>query len=664
MKHTKLISVLVALTLLLALALPAAADWPAKTGELAADYTGKTVVLHTNDVHGEVDRYAAVAWLKQELQGRGAQVLLADAGDFAQGSIYVNSDDGMTAVALMNAAGYDVAAPGNHDFDFGQAALAEIVAAAQFPVICATILRRGETLLPPTWIWESDGLCIGFLGIETPEMMTKTAPSLTEGLQFLSGEALTDCVTVQAAALREAGADLVIALAHLGVHSESAPYRSEDLYAQTQGVDFFIDGHSHNTLTAGSRGEPIQSTGTKLSHVGVIVVDNATKRIEDNFLLPVEGLGTDETVHATAEAAKAAVDWMYETVIGESLVDLTGERSANRGGETNTGNFVCDAIRSYVLRDAAFLQVDADHLVAMLNGGSIRDSIRAGTVTRRTVNNAFPFDNSVCVVYVTGAELLELLETTSFSAPELSGGFPQTSGIRWTLDSTKPYDRGETFPGSTFHAPNSIRRVSIQSVNGQPFDPAARYGVAVNNFMAEGGDSYYLLRDKEQYDTGMLVEQILSDYVRQELGGVIGADYAAARGDLTVLTLANSVCVPAAQTVNGTAVEAYDINGATYVKLRDAAMALSGGDAQFEVRYDAEQNAVIMETGKAYTPVGGELQPGPDRSAGLAVSEQSFLVDGEAVNLVAYVLAGHNYCRLSDLAALLGFEAAPYAAAA
>ena len=660
MKRFRTVAALfLALTLLCALPTAALAeDYPAKTGELAADYTGKTVVLHTNDVHGALEGYAAAAWLKKEVQARGAEVLLVDVGDFAQGSVYVNDNHGTAAVGLMNAAGYDLAILGNHEFDYGQETLLAMAGAADFPVICANVLRDGELLLTPNHIWRSaSGLTLGFFGVDTPETMTKTSPSLVRGLHFMEGALLAACISDQAAQLRAQGADLVIELAHLGVNAESSPNGSADLYHATTGVDFIFDGHSHNVMTEGPEGEPIQSTGTKFAHVGVLVIDNAARAIEDHFLLPVEGLGADETVKAAADAIIAEVDTAYDSVIGESLVELTGERPDNRGGESNHGDFICDAMRWYILKDPEALKVDADHLVAVLNGGNIRAAVSPGPVTRKEIKTVVPFENTLCVIYVTGAELLEVLEASTFVIPELSGGFSQTAGLEWTIDATKPYDRGAAYPDSTYYAPNSIRRVSIQRVNGQPFDPAATYAIVGNDFMADGGDTYSLLARSEHFDTGFLLEEIIAAYVQEALGGVIGADYAAPQGRLRILTLENSVCVPAAQTVNGTAVEAYEINGEAYVKLRDAAMALSGGASQFEVRYDPEQNAVVMETGKAYTPVGGELQPGPDRSAGLAVSEQSFLVDGEAVNLVAYVLAGHNYCRLSDLAALLGIAA-------
>ena len=208
MNHTKrLAAFLLALALLLALPAGAlAADFPAETGALPLDLKGKTVILHTNDVHGAIEGYAAVAYLRQHLPERGADVLLVDAGDFSQGEPSVNLHSGADAIALMNAAGYDVATLGNHEFDYGQAQLAENLAAADFPIVCANLLRDGAPVCRTRWMYESpEGLKIGFFGVDTPESMTKANPVLMHGLTFLAGEDLAQCAREQTAALRAEG---------------------------------------------------------------------------------------------------------------------------------------------------------------------------------------------------------------------------------------------------------------------------------------------------------------------------------------------------------------------------------------------------------------------------------------------------------------------------
>ena len=659
----RLLAWLLTLALLMALPVVAAAEeeYPAKIGEPAEDLTGKTVILHTNDVHGAIDGYAVAAYLRAQLAARGADVLLVDAGDFGQGDPAVNINKGENAVKLMNAAGYDLATLGNHEFDFGLDQLKSNLDAAQFPVICASVLCDGAPLCAPNWLYEgSTGLKIGFFGLGTPETQTKANPIMVAGLSFLEEAALIDCARTQTAELKAAGADLVIALTHLGVNSESAPNRSEDIYSAVPEIDFMIDGHSHTVMTAGSRGEPIQSTGTRFEYIGVIVIDNAAGTIEDSFLLPTKNREQEPPVAALAAEIRAATDAAFGQVIGESQVELEGDRAYNRTQETNHGDFIADALRWYIESQPDALEVDTDHLVSIINGGTIRDYIHVGKIIRKDVNTVLPFSNTLCVVYVTGAELLEALEASSFRTPEEVGGFPQTAGLKWTIDTTKPYDQGERYPDSTYYAPASIRRVQIGSVNDRPFSLSDTYAVATSNFSAAGGDTYHVLAGKSSFDTGVLLDDVVAAYIREALDGVVDARYAAADSRETRITLENSVCVPSPQTltVDGVvrAAEAYNINGENYFKLRDVAMLLSGSPAAFSVDYDAESNTVTLETGKVYSPVGGELVPGADRSGSLAVSTQILTIDGAERSLCAYNLAGNNFFRIVDLGEAMGFD--------
>ena len=668
-QKTRILALLLAL--IMVLALPAmAAEYPKETGELAADYTGKTVILSTNDVHGAIENYAKVAQLKKDLQAKGAEVILVDAGDFSQGSPYVSISKGANAVELMNGAGYDLVTLGNHEFDYGVDQLKANEEKAAFKIICADVLKDGELIFEPSYVYESaSGLKIGFFGLETPETQTKVNPGLIQGLTFLSnsGESadLDACANEQAKALKAAGADLVIGLWHLGVDDESAPdgHRSIDVLAQTEGIDLVLDGHSHTEMTAGEAEEAVLSTGTKLANVGVVVIDNETKAIESRFLLPTEGLAEDETVAAAAAEIKDAVDTAYGEVFATSEVELNGAKApnGNRDSETNNGDLITEAMRWTVLKEGA-LEVPEANVVAITNGGGIRAKIAVGDVTMKDINTVLPFGNTVAVIYISGSELLEVLEASTFCTPTAIGGFPQTTGIEWTLNTTKTYDaNAETYPDSTYYGPATIQRVEITAINGEPFDETATYAVVTNDFCSAGGDTYYAFKTASaQFDTGIPMDEAVIDYVKTELGGVIGEKYAAPHGDLTIITIENTKIQPTTQAleVDGEAreAEAYNINGENYFKLRDVAMLLTGTDAQFEVIYDEETNTIVCETGKAYTPVGGELEEHADRSASICVSPQKMTVDGEEVNVTAYNLEGNNFFRLRDLARVLGFD--------
>ncbi|MBR4424571.1 MAG: 5'-nucleotidase C-terminal domain-containing protein, partial [Oscillospiraceae bacterium] len=593
MRNTqKLFAVALALVMLLVLSLGVLADYPAETRtELAADYSGKTVILHSNDVHGALEGYAAIAQLKTDLKAKGAEVILADAGDFSQGTPYVSISKGATAVEMMNAVGYDISTVGNHEFDYGYDQLMANLDQAQFQVICANILKDGQAPFAPYAVIETAaGLKLGFFGLDTPEAQTKVNPALIAGMEVLNNSAgktdLSDCAAAQVEALKAAGADLVIGLTHLGVDDESAPdgHRSLDLLAKLSGVDLLIDGHSHTVMTGGEDGESIQSTGTKFENIGVVVIDNATKQIEEHFLVPVEGLAQDETVLAAARAIIDAVDAEYDVVFARSEVELNGARApqGNRDSQTNNGNLITEAMLWSVLQAGA-LNVPEENAVAITNGGGIRAAIAVGDVTMKDVNTVLPFGNTVAVVYVTGAELLEALEASTYSLP--IGGYPQTTGIQWTLNTTKVYDANpDTYPGSSYYGPASIQRVSIQSINGKAFDPEATYAVVTNNFCAAGGDTYYaFVAAAAQFDTGIPMDEALVDYIKTELNGVIGETYAAPRGDLREITIENTVCVQSTHnlSIDGEPKEAemYNINDENYFKLRDVAALLRGTEA-------------------------------------------------------------------------------------
>ena len=498
-----------------------------------ATMAGKTVILHTNDVHGAVNGYAYIAQLKADYEAKGAEVILVDAGDYSQGKTYVSVTKGADAVTMMNAAGYDVVTLGNHEFDYGYAQLKENMSKAKFKVVCADVFNEdGTPIFDANYTYTTkSGVKVGFFGMETPETQTKANPALIKGLTFATGDAFTKAAADQVAALKDA--DVVICLAHLGIDAESAPYRSTDLYAAVKGIDFIIDGHSHTVMTKGEKGEPIQSTGTAFANIGVIVIDNATKKIESNSLFEIkEDTAKDATVAAAAKTIVDRVDAEYDVVFAKSEVTLNGAKApnGNRDSETNNGDLITDAMLWKVMQNKEGLTVDADHVVAITNGGGIRAAIKPGDVTKKDINTVLPFGNTVAVIYVTGAELLEALEASTYSLPV--GGFPQVAGINYTISTAVAYDaNAETYPASTYYGPKSINRVTINSINGKEFKADDTYAVVTNDFSAAGGDTYYAFKAATaKFDTGIPLDEAVMEYVTKELKGVIGTQYAAPQG--------------------------------------------------------------------------------------------------------------------------------------
>ena len=545
-KTQKFLALVLTLVLILAVSIPASAayDYEANAKIMHNDFSGKTVILHTNDVHGAISGYAYAAALKTSLQNAGAEVILVDAGDFSQGTTYVSSFKGASAVTMMNAAGYDIVTLGNHEFDFGYQQLVDNMKKAKFEVLCADVYldATGETIFDPYTVVETmGGLKLGFFGMETPETATKVNPGMIKEISFATFDDLYASAQVAVDGLKEQEVDLVIGVVHLGVDDESAAngYRSIDLYAKVPGIDFLIDGHSHTVMTSGENGEPIASTGTAFANIGVVVIDNETKTIEDNYLMSTAGLAKNGLVAATAQGIIDVVDAEYGTPFAQTEFFLNGARDpGNRTEETNLGSLITDAMVWSVVSAGGLEEYYDAPVVGITNGGGIRASIEVGEITKNDINTVLPFGNTVAVIYVTGAELLEALEASTYCTPDAIGGFPQTTGIEWVLDTTAAFDQGDiyTLDGkeSSYYAPASINRVSIVSINGEPFDEAATYAVVTNNFCAAGGDTYNVFNrafsEGFGFDTGIPMDEAVMDYITEVLGGVIGEEYAEPSG--------------------------------------------------------------------------------------------------------------------------------------
>lgn len=524
----------------------------------------KLYILHTNDIHGRavadpaggVLGYAAIAQYKKDLEAAGHAVLLLDVGDATQGTPLVNLEMGKNAITFMNLAGYDAMTPGNHEFDWGVDNLKQIVGEAKFPILSANILNSaatgGEVTFQANKVFEmSNGMKVGVFGLTTPETLTKAHPDKVRGVDFLQGDALMEEANKQVAALKEAGADIVVLMSHLGSSEESAPNRMQDLLEKVQGINLLIDGHSHTVYEKGETvGETlVVSTGSYSQSLGVVEYDgekfsaslfnslkkSAQAEVDGALYSVLLTAKLDEEVNAEINAMAKAVSDELSKAFAKTEVLLNGERDpGNRTEETNLGDFAADAILW------AAQQALGDKVVAAVtNGGGIRASIQIGDITMNDMKTVFPFGNEVSVLDVTGAELLEALEAATHSTPKAIGAFPQVAGIVFTVDTTKAYENGEQYPDSTYYKPlNPGSRVTIESVGGQPFALDAIYTIATNDFTAAGGDTYYAFRYPNAtsgYKTGVALEDALVNYTTTVLGGVVGEQYAQPQGRITVV---------------------------------------------------------------------------------------------------------------------------------
>lgn len=546
--HKGLLSALLSVSLSLALAGPALAAEPGEND---------IVILHTNDVHCGIEdglTYAGVSAYAKEMEAQyGAdRVTLVDAGDAVQGGPIGTLTQGEYLVDIMNQVGYDIFTPGNHEFDYQIPRLLELTELLDAQTISSNFvdLTTGESVFQPYTVLDYGDVQVGYVGITTPESFTKSTPAYfqDENGNYIygfcegnNGQDLYDNVQASVDAARADGADYVVAVAHLGIEETSAPWRSTDVIANTTGIDVMIDGHSHSTIdgqqVANEEGEMVllNQTGTKLSAVGKIVIDPDTGDITAELV--TDYAGRDADTQAFVDGINAEFADVLNQVVAHSDVSLTtvdptsGERII-RNLETNLGDLCADAYRTVLEAD-----------VGLVNGGGIRADIPAGDVTYGQIINVHPYSNQATSVRATGQQLLDALEMGARNNPGESGGFLQVSGMTYTIDTTIPSGVVTDDKGN-FVRVDGEYRVKDVTVNGEPLDVNKTYVVASHDYMLlDGGDGMVMFQgDEVVKDRVMPDNQVLIQYIRDSLGGSVGADYADpyGQGRITVLTEASA----------------------------------------------------------------------------------------------------------------------------
>ena len=546
--HKGLLSALLSVSLSLALAGPALAAEPGEND---------IVILHTNDVHCGIEdglTYAGVSAYAKEMEAQyGAdRVTLVDAGDAVQGGPIGTLTQGEYLVDIMNQVGYDIFTPGNHEFDYQIPRLLELTELLDAQTISSNFvdLTTGESVFQPYTVLDYGDVQVGYVGITTPESFTKSTPAYfqDENGNYIygfcegnNGQDLYDNVQASVDAARADGADYVVAVAHLGIEETSAPWRSTDVIANTTGIDVMIDGHSHSTIdgqqVANEEGEMVllNQTGTKLSAVGKIVIDPDTGDITAELV--TDYAGRDADTQAFVDGINAEFADVLNQVVAHSDVSLTtvdptsGERII-RNLETNLGDLCADAYRTVLEAD-----------VGLVNGGGIRADIPAGDVTYGQIINVHPYSNQATSVRATGQQLLDALEMGARNNPGESGGFLQVSGMTYTIDTTIPSGVVTDDKGN-FVRVDGEYRVKDVTVNGEPLDVNKTYVVASHDYMLlDGGDGMVMFQgDEVVKDRVMPDNQVLIQYIRDSLGGSVGADYAEpyGQGRITVLTEASA----------------------------------------------------------------------------------------------------------------------------
>ena len=516
------------------------------------DAAGKVIILYTNDVHtyinnNETDEdgnsekllnYASVKALKDDLIEQGENVILVDDGDFVQGTAYGAIDEGESVLQIMNAVGYQAASLGNHEFDYGQFRTFEIFEEAQFPILSSNFysVEDGELVLPAYQIIESGGVKVGFIGISTPETITKSTPAYfmdESGENYIygfyageDGQELYSCVQSAIDEIRDQ-VDYVVALGHLGVNPSSAPYRSTDVIANVSGLDAFIDGHSHTTMEkdivkdADGKDVVLTQTGSYLNAIGKMTLEDGN--IDTELIVGYENY--DKEISQMITDLDNEVNDMLGEVIGEVTETLyiydpeNPEVRIIRNHETNLGDLVADSYY-YYFNEAADLDCD----LVLQNGGGIRSQVEIGQFSYLTATMVAPFGNVACLVEASGQDILDALEKGAAGIGDYdeetgayvqNGGFMHVAGIKYTIDTSIPSTITEGENGEWISGPTGEYRVTDVEVYNkstgkyEPLELDKYYRVGgINYTLRNQGDGLTMLADTE-----CIVDYVGEDYL-------------------------------------------------------------------------------------------------------------------------------------------------------
>ena len=538
----KLLGIILALVLLLGIAAAEEAAAPALTKNL--------VILYTSDVHCGISSgwgYAGLYEVKNYF-AQNNHVLLVDDGDSIQGEPIGTMTKGESIIDLMNAVGYDLAIPGNHEFDYGMDTFLDLTKKANFPYLSCNFNKEGELVFAPYAIKEFDGVKFGFVGVTTPTTPRSSTPRyfMDENGKFIygfmeddNGDALYNAVQNAVDAVRAEGADYVIVMAHLGNEDEVTPWKYSDVIEHTNGIDVFLDGHSHDydqvTMDNKDGKDVIRSAcGTKLNSIGVVTFGtdgsiNAKLMNWDQVAPAPTLLSLKNEVADAVKAETAELDTVLQTVVAKSAVDLYINSPTEhteegrpirivRRTETNLGDLCADA----------YLDQSGEADIAFVNGGGIRVQLSAGDLTLNNILTVHPFGNSLTVIEVTGQQVLDALEWSVHSLPGEFGGFNQVAGLTFEVDATieSPVlqDENQMFGGVDDTKERRVRNVLVA---GEPLDPAKTYKLVSTDYqLLNNGDGYTMYEGAKVLQQSVKLDnQVLIDYIQGTLNGVVGEGY-------------------------------------------------------------------------------------------------------------------------------------------
>ena len=561
----RIIALLFIVCMILGCACGSASQNPQGSGSAAQEQTeaaqqmeknGDVYILYTSDIHCGIDKgfgFAGLQQIRDKLEKDGYTTILVDDGDAIQGETIGVITEGDAVVDLMNQIHYDVAIPGNHEFDYGMDNFMKLVEEAEFPYISCNFNKEGELVLEPYVIIEAAGMKIAFVGATTPQTLISSAPThfQNEEGEFIygflqqdtTGEALYQAVQEAVDAARADGADYVYLLGHLGNDATQNPWNYAEVISHTNGIDVVLDGHSHDTdqvVMKNKDGEDVarSACGTKMQCIGYSHISAEKGVIETNIwswpntISATEFFDIQNEISVAIAQEKQELEAELQRVIAVTDYELTiydpveKDSSGNpihisKQAETNFGDFCSDAFR-----------VAGNSDIGFINGGGIRVSLEKGEITYGDILSVFPFQNSVCVIEATGQQVLDALEWGARGLPGAGGCFLQVSGLTYEIDTTIPSGCIADENGMCLRIEGS-RRVKNVTVGGEPLDPAKTYTISsINYLLTEHGsgltafDGAVVLQEEIKLDS-----QVLIDYLVDTLEGVVGEQYANPYGE-------------------------------------------------------------------------------------------------------------------------------------
>ena len=507
------------------------------------------MILYTSDVHCGIDEgfsYVGLQQVRDTLEAQGYHTILVDDGDAIQGEAVGTITKGEAIIRIMNAIHYDVAIPGNHEFDYGPDHFLQLTRMAEFPYISCNFTLRDELVFPPYVIIEAQGLKIAFVGVTTPMTPASSAPdnfrdeegNLIYGfMQDETGEKLYAAVQKAVDDARAEGADYVYVMGNLGLEASCSPWTYADVISHTNGIDVFLDGHSHDVeqvVMKNKDGKEVvrSACGTKLESIGYSHISVSDGSIDTNIwswpnkISTPDLLGIENGLSPVIGEIRDELDGQLQQVIAYTPVELTIydpiETDLNgqpvrmvRRAETNLGDFVTDAVRTLTGAD-----------IALFGGGSFRRSIENGEITFADLMSTLPYSNQICVIEATGQQILDALEWGAKDIPDQFGGFLQVSGLHYEIDASVPGGCKEDDLG-LFTGIEGDRRVGNVAVGGAPLDPERIYTVAGTDFMLlRNGDGFTMFNGDKVINSQFGVDiDLVCDYLQNVLNGEISPAY-------------------------------------------------------------------------------------------------------------------------------------------